>query len=500
MSMTLEELIRLAYGEPLSRDEYEEVAPRNYGKIVDAIAHMKRNPHSYTYKMPTEYSVHDQIHRCLGFIPHSERDSTLRGAAVESYVFPSSVEDDEDVVNVSSETTQAFIDTVIETAKRQAREVNDDAAYASVDSHFFLHGGRGVGKTSWLHYALAVNREYFDDEGIVWIKLNAHDSIDFENEARILDFVLAQMLKVLLRYYCKRSEYFPSDTNRIDLDLSAGLQEYIEKEYKEGSKTREILELRLASLIRAYQVKGVGEPVDVNETTTLLGREARLIAHKKGYKFVVILDGVDQLEATRDSIKKYSKLCHEIRQLNSLGRNGITWITVGRSASIGSIARPNDDAGRRGQAITKRIVAVDLKDVLFARKSVIERIVGAKFGNNVVVLQQPLSGFLTTFFRDIRYQQLKSIFGNNMRAQIQGVQLLYHHYTESRLSHAISYHFIEQIMTMGRSIPPVHYDYRCNERGELIRTRSDGLSFDNRFMPSVFDFPTPQNGDSFGGT
>ena len=86
-----------------------------------------------------------------------------------------------------------------------------------------------------------------------------------------------------------------------------------------------------------------------------------------------------------------------------------------------------------------------------------------------------------------RFEFLLSIFGHNRRAQMQIIQLMYFDYLG--MHGGSQYRLIERMMKAGFRFPPRHYKYEKSGR-EILTKRADDVGLDNRFLPSLFAFPS----------
>lgn len=477
---------------------------------LDTLARtVARNPRGT--KALEDASRSDHILKRLGHISVNPSDPLNTEAITGSYAYrrsDSSITeiDDAQFVNENELITGQFVKLLVDEAERQhfiATQLSSGISEASNTSRrmFVLHGPRGVGKTFFLNFALSKWSMELDKRRTLWVRLDLVKSFPPTND--LIKWIYAQTAKIVLRYYDSRSKYFT--TKPIDVSsypIEQEMSHYI------GSLPNDLPRSELDAWIRMKDVFW-GRATEQPLTETLVSEHvARYLFQyflRQGFKFIVILDGFDKLEATHIASNKFQYLIQSVLHLGSSTEPiGFPLVVVMRtntlrSFTLGTTYRrfPNTQTFCLGtpeltEIIEKRIVYLtrEIKNLAIARgwptddwpkhlEHFVDFLKSSDDGRN----------YLDT---------LNNVFNLNRRAQLQVVQLAYFDYIgilqqEKRIGDK-QYRLVEAMCKVGYRYPPRHYQY-TSRRGKIERDVGDDLGFDNRFLPSMFSYPVVDNGD-----
>lgn len=445
----------------------------------------------------------------LGHISVNPSDPVNTQAITGSYAYhnPSSSAtqiDDVDYVNENEATTQAFVEMLAKEAAHQhfiATQLKTGVSEAINASRrvFVLHGPRGIGKTFFLNFALSKWSETLDESKTIWVRIDLVKNFPPRND--LLKWIYAQAAKVLLRYYDSRSKLYQKRALDIaSLPLDAEIENYIAGLPLELRRNETDAWIRMREVFRREVQE---QPLSELLVSEHIARRVFQYFVQADFKFIVILDGFDRLEATHEMSNKFHSL---VQQVIDLGRSteaiGFPIVVVMRTNTLHSL--PVGSAYRRFPTTNQFPLGTpQLTEILAKRISYLTDEVGRIADSNkwdTADWPEHLTGFLD-FLKDSDERRnyletLANMFGLNRRAQLQVLQLAYFdyigHLQEKKQIGERQYRLTEAMCKVGYRYPPRHYRY-TNKRGRITRELGDDLGFDNRFLPSLFAYPVIEN-------
>lgn len=442
------------------------------------------------YTPPSDQTRKDHIHRRLGHIIVNPHNAHNTAALVDSYTFLNKSERGT-VANSSEDAGRQFIEELIRAARKQFDFIHDSKLVdptgqsLATQNLFVLHGARGAGKTIFLNYLLSRYSDVLDRERVIWVRLNLVE--DFGTESDLTHWIYAQITKIIFRYYDPHSELFDRERPKPHtLDLFRPLCDHIgNSELPEAEQAHRYEKLEgFRGVFYSYRTD---EPITPELVPLGLGRRVAELAQLQGYAFIVVLDGLDRLDVTTTASTKFERLIHQVMHLSqSHGRSAMTFAAVCRSSTRDALESANVDPFKSKEAREYLIEPVPLSLILDKRAAYLRREVqelASRYEWNLADWPAHLDDFLTTFDSD----QLANIFGGNIRAQMQMVQLQYHEYLHQR--HEKAYLLTECLAKMGHRYPPRAYLYAIDGAGKWVRRTADRSFFDSRFLPSIFSPP-----------
>lgn len=483
--------------------------------VSSAIA---RNPRSA--KSPDKESRSEHILKRLGHISVNPSDPFNTQAITGTYAYRNPISsatqlDEARFINENEALTDEFVRLLIEEAERQhyvATQLTTGRAEAVNASRriFVLHGSRGVGKTFFLNFALSKWSGRLDEGNVVWVRIDCVKNFPPKND--LIKWIYAQTAKILLRYYDSRSLLYRAKSIDISaLSLDEEIHRYLH------TLPGDLPKSEMHAWVRMKEVFWKHAPEQPLSESFVSEHIARHIFHyllNHGFKFVVILDGFDRLEATHDSSNKFQLLVQNVLDLGSSGEPiGFPLVVVMRSNTLRSLAIgttyrrfPTTQTFSLGTPELTRIVEKRVEYLT-------SEILGIASAKQWATDDWP--GHLTSFVDFLKgsddgrnyVDTLNNVFGTNRRAQLQVLQLAYFDYIGhlqemNRIANEPShlaltdkqYKLIETMCKVGYRYPPMYYRYTART-GKIKRELGDDLGFDNRFLPSLFGYPVVESPD-----
>ncbi|HXQ34732.1 MAG TPA: hypothetical protein VN843_12035, partial [Anaerolineales bacterium] len=415
-----------------------------------------------------------------------------------------------EIANLNPSSADSFVNRLISLAKDQTAIMNvpHDRQGVSLTQPraLLLHGQRGSGKTFFENYILSKYSNYFDEQRIIWIRINLVDSIGYDD--KLISWINAQSSKIILRYYNRESGYFAKSD-----DLHIDVESYLREKVFPAKHRKERLELQrqLEAAKEHFFFGGRGERAEekISEEVISSGLAHHVVsaARHAGFHFIVVLDGLDVLEITRAYRDRFDKLMTKSLELASTTeRMGFALLLVTRTNTLRMILRHDyQDTYEQTEMEEVSIVAIPLTNIIESRLRNIEAEVREIASTGTVDWNDAdIYGHLQAFERflhenerihgkviDIKYiHLLEELQAENVRAKMQMVQYKYYDFLSKRRGATLRapYHLVEALMKAGRRFPPIAYRY-VSERGLLIRAIWNRQKFDSRFFPSLFRFP-----------
>ncbi len=479
--------------------EINKLLPNDCEDWTDAIDFAFKHEGSY-YFTPSHRTRADHIHRRLGHLVVNPHNKYNTNAITESYVFKNDKGLNGDFVNYSPETTQKFIEDLVESARQQYElthsqdEIDPTGRSLAMSRLFILHGERGTGKTFFLNYLLSRFSTYFDKNKTIWVRLNLVEGFGKENNLK--HWLYAQATKIIFRYYDENSAlYDKMQPKSPPIPAIEKLNEFVKNLKTNPDHERYLLNSIIGMKQVFYDFKR-DEPVTPELVPLPLGREVVTIAQSFGYSFVVVLDGLDCLEITQGAKDKFEELTRQAFELiESNELIGMTFVAVARTNTLNSLSNTEVDPYRLSQGSAKQLDNVELQNILQKRLAHIEKevqeIATTKYQDwNLTDWPAHLLEFQAFLHRDdgeIKYiDRLEKVLGANKRAQMNVIQLNYYDFLRAKREQP--YQLIESLVKSGRRFPPKHYTYKKDGEGKLVAT-GHRPHFDSRFFPTILVFP-----------
>jgi len=480
------------------------------------------------------------IHNRLGHIAVNPNDRYNTAALVNSYRFvdddqlstgiklqtaildgqvpmPTAEEEANDLcVNRNFAATKHFVDILIEIADQQDKLLR--AIFAKQEGvlakqrALLLHAQRGAGKTFYENYILSRFSKYFDRHNTIWVRINLVDDIGYDN--KLSNWINAQTAKIIMRYYDKKSAYFPKSRQRY-VDVHKYISEHLSKAKTTRTKgARRHLTRQYDHACTIFHQGGHrsshirDEPI----SDALIPPEIAVLvvaaARAAGFKFIVVLDGLDILEITKSYRLRFHTLTQQCMEIaKSTSANGFALLLVTRTNTLRAILRAEYHATYDQAAFEHYVVEpVPLQRIIEGRLRYITFEIEEMRRAQAVTWQvgdlrehiSEYNDFLQaneTIYGSAAQEKfitvLEKIQGPNNRAKVQMLQYRYYDFFARKKTvkaHYHSYHLVEALMKAGHRFPPVPYRYSISN-GEQVRTTWHSQKYDSRFFPSIFRFP-----------
>ncbi len=455
----------------------------------------------------------DHVQKRLGHITSNPSDPENTSAIKDSYVFSSNraIEeqaDSENFVNRSSKAVDTFVDQVVTEANFQWQLSKQTAKGGADLNHlsqrtFIVHGPRGSGKTFFLNYILAQYIDKLDRQSVIWVRLDLVK--DFPPNNDLLSWIYAQISKIVYRYYHSKSRlYRISNIDIAKRGLDQYLRDYVSR--MESQEARLNLTNTLENMKNVFWRKTAEQPLDERLVPRVIGAAVYSYLLLKGFRFVVVLDGFDKLESTRSAIRKFEKLCGDSASLGlSTDLVGFVLLAVMRTSTLESFSRTSPY--KKVESVrTFEIGPSDLVEIVSQRRAfLISEVARLAPSKKWMTSDWPLhfDGFVEFLERSETSEHyaaaLHRAFGPNRRAQMQTIQLAYYDYIMSvrkQVGVLAPYKIVESMTKGGFKYPQKYYYYSTNA-GKFTQRIADIPLFDNRLIPSIFDYPYDDS--AFGG-
>lgn len=412
-------------------------------------------------------------------------------------------------VNRSRAAIDAFVEDLVRSAKTRhaAAGVSDFSTFTvtsgdgnSLPGHFILAGPRGSGKTFFLNHVLSKYSDYFDDQNILWIRLNIIKK--FGDDATLSHRVWAQTVKVLLRYYDPASEYFPrTRRSHLSIRLRDHILAYIRDESPEAIKEESLRKWQV--LCNGFQRRHATEPAfEPSAYPVDLCQESFRFAQAAGFSLIVVFDGLDRLDFIPEAEERYRNLVNGCKALGKADQaSGPTYLFVLRNTSLAvrnALLEP--DHYHRNRFELRQISLPSVSSIVETRLAYLSKHIQSNlptslFYQGIEQTRDFWLGHLSQFNDHLQQKAGKdliglSIAGTNIRMAMQVVQATYQLFLEAEEAHA--YLLTEVLVTRGERYPEQIYQYFLGQ-GKLTRSLYSASRFDSTFLPSLFAVPFPSN-------
>jgi hypothetical protein len=490
-------------------------APLRNPRLLSRLSRDRLDPVSRTIpRNPRNGQTEDKsraahILKRLGHISVNPSDPVNTQAITGSYAYhnPTSAAtqiEEVQYLNENQAITEAFVMMLIDEAAHQhfiATQLKSGVPEAVNASRrmFVLHGSRGIGKTFFLNFALSKWSNVLDESKTVWVRVDLVKNFPPRND--LLKWIYAQTTKILLRYYDSRSKLYQKRSLDIaSLPLDQEIQRYIAGLPEEVRRTETDAWIRMTEVFRRDVTE---QPLSELLVSEHIARRVFQYFIQAGFKFIVILDGFDRLEATHDMSNKFHSLVQNVLDLGkSTEPIGFPIVVVMRTNTLRSLSAGS--AYRRFPTTHQFSLGTpELTEIIQKRIAYLTDEIGriaATNGWDTADWPAHLTQFLDFLKNSEEHRNyletLSNMFGINRRAQLQVLQLAYFDYIgylqEKKRIGERQYRLTEAMCKVGYRYPPRHYRY-TNKRGRIDRDLGDDLGFDNRFLPSLFAYPVVEN-------
>jgi hypothetical protein len=466
-------------------------------------------------KMLTDVETREShILRRLGHIPVNPNDRFNTSAIVDSYCFSRDVASDEQphdsVANWNPSSAKAFVNNLIEIAESQTKliksTVDRGGKSLMTNRYVILHGARGSGKTYFENYILSNYSRLLDERKTIWVRINLVQRLSYDS--RLVDWIYAQAAKIIIRYFNSNSGYWKK-SNNLNIAFDRHFPERVYSTKGVGERRRMEESLKAARLV--FEKGGLPNTgiADANLSDRVIhpevAREVVAAGRLHGFHFIIILDGLDILEATRSYRRRFAQLFGQAIELaDSYKRNGFALVLTMRSSTLGNrFKRRHQDTFDTSNADEYIILPPKVDEVIKARLDYIKREVRelentpgtlwtgpsgadqlARFEAFIQELEEHPGVDLRRRFIDL----LKDSQGANVRAIMQMIQFRYFDFVVRQQASKLPYHSIEAMMKAGRRFPPVLFRYEL-EGKDIVRSIWSRQKYDSRFFPNLFRYP-----------
>jgi hypothetical protein len=471
----------------------------------------KLNPELSTKRLQidstTDWKGHTYLR--LGHIIVNPKDELNTEALEKVYVYGEleGKPDNSNVIRINQnpETAKLFMNRMIEEARNHRNYAMGNMRTDSgrVLPGFLLYGRRGSGKTFFLNHIYARFHVLLDQSNTIWVRVNLVENFrepKGDSGLWLTTWINSQITKIVMRYYDPNSEFYDkSRAKPINISLGDQVYEYIMNQHK-LNKTVTRKELNLWAYVRGVlQQKSTEAPEDPPFIPAYIGKYVLDQTLKSGYSLIVVLDGLDRLEATPAEQHKFDALNGQAEVLCRMsGKRGYALLTVRRSFVSDDVAVKLFNRGPRNNY---KLSHIPLADIVGRRIDYLKdelKVMATKndgwptaidYGDHLESFITYLKEKLTAKEDNTYFDTLDRFFYTNRRAQLQTIQLSYLEYLggiKERL-----YFMTEFLCRGGNVFPPKPYDYHYDKKAKTVvrRLGIQGKKFDHHLLPTLCMYP-----------
>lgn len=400
-------------------------------------------------------------------------------------------------VNSNEVTEVRFVEMLM----KWARDEQEAAMRVSKEAHhvpphpglMIVKGDRGVGKTFFENYLLTKYSDIFDRGRIIWVRCNM--VAEFDDDSDLVHRIVAQTAKVVMRYYEQGSDDHRDRQYPIEIPASSIMDNYISS--LPSPEHRVQLHNAFETMKLVFHHRKFDRDVDSKLVPRPLGEYLFNYLQEQGFAFIVVLDGVDRLEATTMQTHRFRRILQSVaRASKSLVSLRVALVAVTRTSSVRAFP---DYFGPNGPYLNRAPFELQVGVVPMTR--ILER----RFDHIVTYMNRSRYARKTNWkhhmdsFRKyletehnphsgLPYIHIMEAQGDNRRAQVQIVQLAY--LTFLAQSRNKAYLLTESLMKAGRRYPPLRFRYSRPEPSSPWDRHGAGWRFgDNVLLPSLFQYP-----------
>ena len=319
-----------------------------------------------------------------------------------------------------------------------------------------------------------------------------------EESDHLLNWIYAQTTKIIFRYYDPNSlRNNKKHLKENELSLFDELVEFIKNDVPQ--ERRQYFLDNLVYLSGVFYGKLPEAPLTPALVPRLIGAKVFELALRKGYSFIVVLDGLDRLETTPYFREKFNKLIGLTHHLITTPENiGMIILPVTRTNTLRTVLPQNapykPNSVKRYMLENISINEVIEKRVEYLKKEVKAIAIKENDESNWPVADWPVHIDKFIVYLDekigdgktIFYKTLIDFFAENRRAQMQTVQLGYMDYIKKFREKL--YRLTECLCKAGTLFPVKPYMY-YKHKGVMVRECTREHLFDYHLLPSIFLFP-----------
>jgi len=453
---------------------------------IDAQARWLDDPN---YLIPPPRSRELYVYTMLGHLKVNPHDTEATLALVKAYVTKQDDGYDPFLINYSPDSIKGFVDDLVELAEEESV-----STYKPVARVVRICGPRGCGKTFFENYVLTKYSREFDKRRLLWVRLNLADPFD----GSLLHWIFAQTTKILMRYYDNTSQFYAhNEPKNPPIRVHERLRKFVEEQADPEQRDRLLDKINYMHSVFQLRSKHGGTrdiPIRADLVPEQLGFETFHMARDEGYSIVIVLDGLDRLEATLAAAERFKDLYLEAMQIAHRSDSlGALLVLVTRTDTVNMpVLSP---VFTRVADKRKGLCAITFDNIFEARLAFIRdrvpRIAGRqgwRMDDWPRHLDQ-FSDFLKERDIELRRSEALEAFGQNRRAQMQVVQMTYLDYLAQERERP--YLIVEALVKAGCFFPPRHYFYRTSENHLKHEDRKEGRNtvFDNHLLPPIFTYP-----------
>jgi Cdc6-like AAA superfamily ATPase len=418
-------------------------------------------------------------------------------------------------INYNEESCLRFVHDVIDRTDRLYHATDDDSTLSlqAAQKYEIVEGKKGVGKTHFQNYILSKYSELFDNNSIVWVRINMVRKFGKNNEIDIYQWAKFQICKVILRYYDSSSECFLEKKSNKEMiyEWKPHLLEFVKSSYRESMELWAKAHQEALLMISRLQKKELDSDISPDWMPSYLVDEVFNHARSKlGMKFVLVIDGLDLLAGTQAMRSKF-QLTHDalVRFLLSDAPARVYSIVFMRPRTYDTMKEIvqgiQSNNTNHSTPIFRQVCSCDIERMFFKRieylisKDSVLRPSTSNVAHFVEFITKEPSDVISESGTSYTWLELiKFLAKDNARVATQILSSLPNAFSDGSQIPSnrtdSKYRFIEACMIGRGALPAKSYSYHQIKSGRLIReAMHSGQIYDTMFLPSVFDFPYPNN-------
>lgn len=468
---------------------------------------------------PETNDCRHHVFRRLGHIIVSPKDPLNTAALKQCYVFHHK----KGYVNSTRKAALKLIKSLINVAQdyhyrkfphhKPPKFVSNESVSPTI-----LRGPRGSGKSFFHNYIFTEYSDLLDKEKVIWVRLNLVR--DFGDNRDLVHWILAQITKIVVRYYDDKSFLYRG--KNPPLNLRSKLYDYFNEEYRGDPEMRFEYKARVDAIWEEFKSEKLDERISPGLIPRVIGRKVYELAENEGYSFIIVLDGFDRLEAIPRYKKKFEHLYNasaDLTQGDDIFHAAFLFIVRKVTYDNMILEGHHTSPFRPGLHEDCELVPVPIEKIVDQRLKYIEeeldkkaRSIRGSIGSQTdcIKVREELASFRSHLWSGKGGQKtltkIDDTHQDSNRAKMETLQLLYHEFYISEMEKP--YTLTESLLLGGHPFPPNEFVYRAvqstqrSRKGKKTKITIDrGLGrsgFDVHFLPPIYLFPWAKlrNGDS----